>query len=44
MDITTGIFGLFLLACAGSAQYWAKRCHDELRAIRDELKKQAGKS
>jgi hypothetical protein len=39
MDITTGIFGLFLLACAYSVQYWAKKCHDELKAIREELKK-----
>jgi len=29
---------LFLLACAYSAQYWAKKCWLELKAIRDELK------
>jgi len=39
MDITTGLLGLLLLACAYSAQYWAKKCHDELKAIREELKK-----
>lgn len=39
MDITTGVFGLFILACAYSAQYWAKQCRDELRAIKDELQK-----
>jgi hypothetical protein len=39
MAITTGIFGLFLLACAYSAQYWAKQCRDELREIKEELKK-----
>jgi len=26
-----------LLICAYSAQYWAKKCHDELRAIREQL-------
>jgi hypothetical protein len=39
MEITTGIFGLFLLACAYSAQYWAKKCFDELKAIKEELRK-----
>ncbi len=39
MDITTGLFGLFLLACAYSAQYWAKKCYDELKRIREELQK-----
>jgi|GEM_PF-5274019 len=39
MDITTGFFGIFLLACAYSAQYWAKQCRDELREINEELKK-----
>ncbi len=39
MDITTGIFGFFILCCAYSAQYWAKKCHDELKAIRNELTK-----
>lgn len=37
MTPATGLFGLFLLACAYSAQYWAKKCHDELKAIREEL-------
>ncbi len=41
MDITTGIFGLFLLACAYSAQYWAKKCHDQLQEIAAELKKRS---
>ncbi|HVU47669.1 MAG TPA: hypothetical protein VHD85_16180 [Terracidiphilus sp.] len=40
MNITTGIFGLFILACAYSAQYWAKKCHDELKEIKEELRKQ----
>jgi hypothetical protein len=40
MDITTGIFGLFVLACAYSAQYWAKQCRDELREIKETLKRQ----
>lgn len=39
MEITTGIFGLILLACAYSVQYWAKKCYDELKAIREELRK-----
>ncbi|XHR26813.1 MAG: hypothetical protein ACFUZC_12745 [Chthoniobacteraceae bacterium] len=38
MEITTGILGLFLLACAYCAQYWAKKCFDELKAIREEIK------
>lgn len=33
------IFTLFILACAYSAQYWAKKCFDELKAIREELKR-----
>ena len=40
MNITTGIFGLFLLACAYSAQYWAKRCLDEFKEIKEVLKTQ----
>lgn len=39
MNITNGIFGLFILACAYSAQYWAKKCCDELKEIKAELKK-----
>jgi hypothetical protein len=31
------IGGVFLLLCAYSAQYWAKQCFTELRAIRKEL-------
>lgn len=27
------------MACAYSTQYWAKQCRDELRAIKEELKK-----
>jgi len=41
MNITTGIFGLFMLACAYSAQYWAKKCRDELKEIKEELKKKS---
>jgi len=42
MDIATGIFGIFLLACAYSAQDWAKQCRDELREIKAELRKKNG--
>lgn len=35
----TVIAFLFLLACAYSAQYWAKKCFTELKAIREELKR-----
>lgn len=38
MDITTGIFGIFMLACAYSAQYWAKKCRDELKEIKEALR------
>jgi hypothetical protein len=41
MDITTGILGLFVLACAYSAQYWAKKCRDELLEIKEQLKRKA---
>ena len=41
MNITTGLFGFFMLACAYSAQYWAKKCYNELKGIREELKKKA---
>jgi hypothetical protein len=37
MNITTGLFGLFMLACAYSAQYWAKKCRDELKEIKEVL-------
>jgi hypothetical protein len=39
MEITTGVLGLFMLACAYSAQYWAKKCHDELKEMKEELRK-----
>ena len=39
MDITTGLFGLFLLACAYSVQYWAMKCYDEPKTIREQLEK-----
>ena len=29
--------GLFIVVCAYSAQYWAKKCYDELKAIREDL-------
>jgi hypothetical protein len=38
MNITTGILGFFMLCCAYSAQYWAKKCHNELKEIREALK------
>ncbi len=40
MNNTNAILGLCLLACAYSAQYWAKKCYDELREINAELRKQ----
>jgi hypothetical protein len=43
MDITTGILGLFMLACAYSGQYWAKKCCDQLKEIKEELRKQGQK-
>jgi hypothetical protein len=33
------IFTLFILACAYSAQYWAKKCRDELKEIKEELRR-----
>jgi hypothetical protein len=30
---------VFVLACAYAGQYWAKKCYDELKAIREELKR-----
>jgi hypothetical protein len=39
MSNTNWILGLGVLICAYSAQYWAKKCCDELREIRDELKR-----
>ena len=33
------ILTFFILACAYSAQYWAKKCYDELKEIKDELKR-----
>ena len=41
MDITTGLLGFCMLACAYSAQYWAKKCHDELKEIKEELRKRS---
>jgi len=39
MNITTGIFGFFILCCAYSTQYWVKKCRDELKEIKEDLKK-----
>lgn len=30
---------LGILICAYSAQYWAKKCRDELRSIREQLER-----
>ena len=38
MDITSGILGFCMLCCAYSAQYWAKKCHDQMKEIKDLLK------
>jgi hypothetical protein len=35
------IVTLFILVCAYSAQYWAKKCHDELKNIREELERRS---
>lgn len=35
MDITSGIFGFFIICCAYAAQYWAYRCYKELKKIND---------
>ncbi|HVS53571.1 MAG TPA: hypothetical protein VHD62_14545 [Opitutaceae bacterium] len=35
MNITTGIFGFFLLCCGYAAQYWAYRCFQELKRMND---------
>lgn len=43
MQTTTGILGVFMLLCAYSAQYWAKKCHDELKEIKEELRLARGK-
>lgn len=37
MNITTGIFGFFILCCAYAAQYWAYRCFRELKRMNDRL-------
>jgi len=37
MNITTGVFGLFILCCAFAAQYWAYRCHQELKRMNDRF-------
>ena len=39
MNITSGIFGPIILACAYCAQYWANKCCDELKEIKEALKK-----
>jgi hypothetical protein len=37
MNITTGIFGFFILCCAYAAQYWAYKSHQELKKMNDKL-------
>jgi hypothetical protein len=39
LPVLPGIFTFFILACAYSAQYWAKKSFDELREIKEELKR-----
>jgi hypothetical protein len=39
MHVFIIIATLFFLACAYSAQYWAKKCWTELKAIREELRR-----
>jgi hypothetical protein len=41
LPVLPGIFTFFILACAFSAQYWAKKSHDELKEIKDELKRRS---
>lgn len=37
MNITTGIFGIFILCCAYAAQYWAYRSQQELKEMNKKL-------
>jgi hypothetical protein len=37
MNITTGLFGFFILCCAYAAQYWAYKSHQELKKMNDKL-------
>lgn len=37
MNITTGIFGFFILCCAFAAQYWAYRSPKELKSMNEKL-------
>ena len=39
--VISGLLGLFLLACTYSTQYWAKKCYDELKEIKEELKRRS---
>jgi hypothetical protein len=39
MSPAHGFFLLGILICAYSAQAWAKKCHDELKAVREELQR-----
>jgi len=37
MNLTTGVFGFFVLCCAYAAQDWAYRCSKELKRVNDRL-------
>jgi len=37
MDATYSVFIILLIICAYTGQYWAFRCHKELKALREEL-------
>ena len=37
MNITTGLFGFFVLCCAYAAHYGAYRCYKELKRMNDRL-------
>ena len=39
--VISGLLSFFILACAYSMQYWAKKCYDELKEIKEELKRRS---
>jgi hypothetical protein len=41
LPVLPGIFTFFILACVFSAQYWAKKSHDELKEIKEELRRRS---
>ena len=37
IELVSGVLGFFVLCCAYAAQYWAYRCHQELKKIKAKL-------